>query len=127
MKSILRNILLWIVSLAILNTSIDVSDDYIEDISPDDSCAQEYNEIESLAELVMDETTDQTLPDQKGNDPQGMIKKSAGFDFAIEVKRQRIICNVSFIAGAKYTGDSYTLHLSPGFRTIFSPPPNIAA
>lgn len=127
MRQTFARIIFWFVSLAILNTSVDVADDVAFDANPGISSVEEYNEIESLAELLMEEVTDQSLPDNKGNDSQGMLKKSVSFNFSVEGKRPPIIAEMAFSDGAGYNGDCYTFHLSPGFRTIFSPPPNIAA
>ncbi|HRN56771.1 MAG TPA: hypothetical protein PLL71_09980 [Agriterribacter sp.] len=122
MRRILQHTILWIVALSILNTSIDVADN-LTALSTH-SGQVEYMEIESIVELLMDSTIDQTLPDQKGNDQQTTLKKLTVFDFSFQEKKEKTVARV---AGASIPHFPYAYRsgaLSPGFISFFSPPPD---
>lgn len=126
MLQFLRHTVLWLIALSILNTSIDITETNFSVVSSHDTAEQQYNEIESIAELLIDETTDQTLPDQKGNDEQGLLKKSVAFDFSLPEKKQKILPDPSASCGKRLNGEQNQHDLPAGFTTLFTPPPDNA-
>jgi len=126
MKKIGQHILLWLVSLSIVNTSIDVADEsFSYTVAAPSSTVPRFNEIESIAEYVLDNTMNQTLPDHKGSKQNGMIKKACAFDFSMPEKKDKIILNIAEHITKMDLVAHYTFHLSPGYKTILTPPPNI--
>src|SRR5690606_10205782 len=84
-----------------------------------------YLEIESLLELVLDTTLDQTLPDHTGSDQHSVLKKNTSFTFSIHQPKEKLVAappaqssNPLFIA---------TVSGAPlqGFISFFSPPPDL--
>lgn len=126
MRQFFRHTVLWLIALSILNTSIDFVDTDRGSASSSSSTNTEYNEIESIAEFLLDETTDQTLPDQKGNDEQGLLKKSVAFDFSLPEKRIKIINDPTGAGGKRLNGEQNQSHLPAGFTALFTPPPDRA-
>lgn len=123
MLTFLRHGLLWLVALSILNTSIDqVEAGY--DTSVGNADAIVYNEIESIAELLLDGTMDQSLPDQKGNDQQGLLKKAAGFDFSLPEKKQCWVTGYARSMCCPAMQEHYLLRLPSGYASLFTPPPD---
>jgi hypothetical protein len=122
MRRIFQHTLLWIIAVSVLNTSIDVTDN--SSLSPQTSGGDQYIEIESIVELLMDSALDKTLPDQQGNDYQTTLKKTTVIDFSLPEKRVRTIGNL-LLLGKKHLPYAYCSGaLSPGFVSHFSPPPD---
>lgn len=127
MRQFFRHTVLWLIALSILNTSIDIMDTGAASFASSSSATDtEYNEIESIAELLLDETTDRTLPDQKGNDEQGLLKKSATFDFSLPEKKIKIITGPAAVNQQCLNGEQNQPHLPAGFTALFTPPPDKA-
>lgn len=126
MRQFFRHTILWLIALSILNTSIDIVDNDLKPVPSSSTTDTEYNEIESITELLLDETTDQTLPDQKGNDEQGLLKKSATFDFSLPEKKIKIITNPAAASQLHLNGEQNQPNLPAGFTTLFTPPPDKA-
>ncbi len=117
--------MLWLTALSILNSSIDITE------SPfathySGIAEEEYEEIESIAEFLLDETFDQTLPDQTGNDEQGVLKKSTTFDFSLPERKVKICIDHYLDDLSRLTGDNNRADLHAGYITIFTPPPDQA-
>lgn len=117
--------MLWLTALSILNSSIDITE------SPFAAhyagvMEEEYDEIESIAEFLLDETFDQTLPDQSGNDEQGLLKKSTAFDFSLPERKVRINIDHSVQNRCALTGETNHADLPAGHTNIFTPPPDQA-
>jgi len=126
MRQFFRHTVLWLIALSILNTSIDVIDTDLRSVVSSSSTNTEYNEIESITELLLDETTNQTLPDQKGNDEQGLLKKSVAFDFSLPEKKIKIITGPAAINHQRLNREQDQPNLPAGFTTLFTPPPDRA-
>lgn len=126
MRQFFRHTILWLIALSILNTSIDFVDTDRGSAASSSSSDTEYNEIESIAEFLLDETTDQTLPDQKGNDEQGVLKKSVTFDFSLPEKKIKIINDPTRAGHQRLNGEQDQSHLPAGFTALFTPPPDRA-
>ncbi|MCG2613188.1 hypothetical protein LZZ85_02815 [Terrimonas sp. NA20] len=117
--------MLWLTALSILNSSIDITE------SPFAThyagvAEEEYEEIESIAEFLLDETFDQTLPDQSGNDEQGVLKKSTTFDFSLPERKVRVNLDHSMKNCNTLTGENNHAVLPAGHTTIVTPPPDQA-
>lgn len=126
MRQFFRHTILWLVALSILNTSIDIIEaDPVLQSAPETG-EPIYNEIESIAEFLLDEAIDQTLPDQKGNDEQGLLKKTASFDFSLPEKRQRISSDQYISISREMHAEQNQPGLPAGFITVFTPPPDQA-
>lgn len=125
MQQFFRHTVLWLIALSILNTSIDIVDTDQKSVASS-TTDTEYNEIESIAELLLDETTDQTLPDQKGNDEQGLLKKSVAFDFSLPEKKIKIITGLAAASRQYLNGEPTQPDLPAGFTALFTPPPDKA-
>jgi hypothetical protein len=125
MLQFFRHTILWVIALSILNTSIDIPENPFASFA---SSAQDeaYDEIESIAEFVLDETLDQTLPDQTGNDDQGILKKAPAFDFSLPEKKERQIGQHFLTNGIKLTGKQDQNDLPDGFTSLFTQPPDLA-
>ena len=127
MRQFFRHTVLWLIALSILNTSIDIMDTDAGSVASSSSTTDtEYNEIESISELLLDETTDQTLPDQKGNDEQGLLKKSATFDFSLPEKKIKIITSPAAACRQCLCKEANQPDLPAGFSNLFTPPPDKA-
>ena len=122
MQRIFQHTLLWIIAVSVLNTSIDVKDNLL--FSSQTSTGDQYIEIESIIELLMDSALDKTLPDQKSNDYPTTLKKTTVIDFSLPEKRVRTTGN-PFPFEKKHLPYGYCSGaLSPGFISLFSPPPD---
>lgn len=123
MRRILQNILLWIIALSILNTSIDAPD--FNSFQVHSFSEAQYIEIESIIELLMDSILGENLPDQKGNDFPSTLKKNMTIDFSLPEKRSllpgRLIAFLPLCV--PYNFDNGIL--CRGFKTFFSPPPDL--
>jgi hypothetical protein len=117
--------MLWLTALSILNSSIDITESpfatHYAGVTED-----EYEEIESIAEFLLDETFDQTLPDQSGNDEQGLLKKSTTFDFSLPERKVRINIDHSLKNRNNLAGENNQADLPAGHTTIVTPPPDLA-
>lgn len=125
MRNFFRHILLWVIALSILNTSIDIAEYPALGSNSTANATDHYDEIESIAELLLDETTNQTLPDQKNDDQQGVLKKSASFDFSIPEKKERHLS--PFIGNflGKLDSQNQADALPQVFEAIETPPPDL--
>lgn len=122
MRKRLQHILLWIVALSILNSSIDVID------APQlhaGAVATEnrYLEIESILELVLDTTLDQSLPDDTGSD-QHLLKQAGSFVFSTHQPKEKLVA-----PPPEHSADPLFITLvsgapQQGFISFFSPPPD---
>lgn len=126
MLKFLKHTLLWVIALSILNTSIDIPESRLNPFAADGSLDEAYDEIESIAEFVLDEAIDQTLPDQSGNDEQGVLKKSAAFDFSLPEKKERSLTAYFHSNSIELTGEQDKDDLPAGHTSIFTPPPDLA-
>lgn len=126
MLKFLKHTLLWIIALSILNTSIDIPESTLSPFAADGSLDEAYDEIESIAEFVLDEAIDQTLPDQSGNDEQGVLKKSTAFDFSLPEKKERNLTTYFHSNCIELTGEQDKDDLPAGHTSIFTPPPDLA-
>lgn len=127
MKKVSQHIILWIIALSILNTSIDIAEFNIPASKMAVTGEQDqYNEIESIVELVMDETSDheQKLPDTQGNDQQSILKKSVVFDFSLPVKKEKLLSPVILNLNSKPEYISNGSLLPEGFTTLLTQPPD---
>lgn len=125
MRRVLQNILLWIIALSILNTSIDAPDFMahpVQSFSKD-----QFLEIESIVELLMDSIFDQSLPDQKGNDYPTALKKNIVIDFFLPEKKSKLTENYNFFRKQSFPYIYNDGALCPGFKSLFSPPPDTIA
>ncbi len=119
----MRNIVLWLIALSILNTSIDVAD--LGNFHSSASASmQGYNEIESITEFIFSEALNQPLPDNEGADQQAVIKKAGSFDFSIPEKKEKLIPAHLLYKNVKKTAGYYHSELPPGFSDYFTPPPD---
>ncbi|PZR24900.1 MAG: hypothetical protein DI535_20275 [Citrobacter freundii] len=125
MLKFLKHILLWVIALSIINTSIDIPESRLNSLASDGSLDEAYDEIESIAEFVLDEATDKTLPDQSGNDEQGVLKKSVAFDFSLPEKKERNLTAYFHSNSIELTGEQDKDDLPAGHTTIFTPPPDL--
>lgn len=126
MLHVLRNTVLWVIALSILNTSVDISENPFTSFTITGHTDETYDEIESIAEFVMDETFDQTLPDQNGNDEQGLLKKTVTFDFSIPEKKEKTLNLHLLTQSVRLSGAHDQEDLPDGFTTILTPPPDQA-
>lgn len=126
MLQFLKHTVLWVIALSILNTSIDIPENQLNPFAATGSLDEEYDEIESIAEFVLDETIDQTLPDQSGNDEQGVLKKSVAFDFSLPEKKEKILTAYFHSNSIELTGEQDKDDLPAGHTSIFTPPPDPA-
>jgi len=126
MLQFLKHTVLWLIALSILNTSIDISENQLSTFSATGSLDEAYDEIESIAEFLMDETIDQTLPDQSGNDEQGVLKKSVAFDFSLPEKKEKVLAAYFYSNSMELTGQQDKDDLPAGYTYIFTPPPDQA-
>jgi hypothetical protein len=113
----------------VLNSSIDVVDiSYI--LSGNDTVAatDQYNQIESITEYIINEATDhkKSLPDQKGGNLGSKFKKTSSLVFSAPViqKKKRDLDFITISRQPIILNDY--LQLPAGFVSIFSPPPNAA-
>ncbi len=124
-----QHIVLWIVALSILNTSIDIID-VAYPVHPESRATGmlEYNEIESIVEYLIDETSghEKQLPDTKGNDQKSLLKKVASFDFSMPVKKEKIVSVLSEGMNKKHSIPDNATLLPAGFTTRLIQPPDIA-
>jgi hypothetical protein len=125
MLQFFKHTMLWLTALSILNSSIDITESpfatHYAGVADD-----VYEEIESIAEFLLDETFDQTLPDQTGNDEQGLLKKSTTFDFSLPERKVRIHINYYLNNHSRLCGDNNHADLPAGYTTIVTPPPDLA-
>lgn len=130
MRSRIYHILLWIVSLSILNSSVDVSE-FGMAINHDDADhrsggVDDFDEIESVVEWIIAETSSdqQTgLPDTD-QDPQKLVKKAVAFDFSMPVRREQTLTRWQLLQIRKPIAVNDNNKLSDGFTTLFTPPPD---
>lgn len=122
MQRIFQHTLLWIIAVSVLNTSIDVADNL--SFPPQASAGDQYIEIESIVELLMDSALDKTLPDQQGNDYQTTLKKTTVIDFSLPEKKVRTIGNPLLFEKKHLPYGYCSGALSPGFISLFFPPPD---
>lgn len=125
----LRQTLLWIMALSILNTSIDVIEWDTPSFATENahnSLAQ-YDEIESIVEWVMSEASDeqQQLPDTN-SEQQKLAKKATSFDFSLPVKKVQLLSDLLIAGTLRPSLLSTCHHLPDGFTAIFTPPPDLA-
>lgn len=110
--------------MSVLNTSIDIPENSFGPVYLTNSPGELYDEIESIAEFLMDEALDQTLPDQAGNDDHGLLKKSVTIDFSVPEKREKIVSIHLLSSINKFSPQDHRA-LPPGYTTIFTPPPDL--
>jgi hypothetical protein len=124
MKCFLKNTVLWLVSFSLLNSSIDVMDDVRTVQAGGNSIVEEHIEIESIAEFLLQETGNSTLPDNKENDQQIIIKKIVSFDFSIPERKEKTL--PSQLQGNNCWQAISNQHqkLPKGFISIDTPPPD---
>ena len=132
MFSMSRHIILWIVALSILNSSIDVLETFVPlaftHHNNSSSQQQEYDAIESIAELVLDVVTnhEKRLPDSKNKEQQSLLKKPIAFDFSLPIKKEKLLSPfIINIANQPQTVNNVSM-LPAGFILVFSPPPDLA-
>lgn len=123
MRKKLQHILLWIVALSILNSSIDVIDTPFVRAGAS-SAESRYLEIESILELVLDTTLDQTLPDHTGSDQHSLLKKNTSFGFSNYQPKVRLVVTSPAIHAAPRLFATVSGTPLQGFITVFSPPPD---
>lgn len=130
MLTITRHIVLWIVALSVLNTSIDITETFLPAHHDANSIASSdnYNEIESIVEYLIDESTDheQQMPDNKNNDQETLLKKMAAFDFSMPVKKQKLLSPVVAAGLTIYPALPHTTFLPSGHSNRLIQPPDQA-
>ncbi|RYY57854.1 MAG: hypothetical protein EOO09_01095 [Chitinophagaceae bacterium] len=126
MKKIIHHSLLWLIALSVLNTSVDITE-WPDFRVPAGSLADvEYNEIESIVEMVMDETSDheQQLPDQNGNDQQSLVKKASFYDFSLPVKKLNLLSPFLVALNARPEEVTSRNDLAAGYVLRLTQPPD---
>lgn len=126
MKKIIHHSLLWLIALSVLNTSVDITE-WPDFRVPAGSLADvEYNEIESIVEMVMDETSDheQQLPDQNGNDQQSLLKKASFYDFSLPVKKLNLLSPFLVALNARPEEVTSRNDLAAGYVLRLTQPPD---
>ena len=130
MLTVSRHIILWIVALSILNSSIDVLETFIPlsftGHHNSASQQQEYDAIESIAELVIHEVTNQGLPDTKNKEQQSLLKKPIAFVFSLPIKKEKLLSPFIINIANQPQAVSDVSMLPAGFTLVFSPPPDRA-
>lgn len=126
----LRQFLLWIMALSILNTSIDVIewDTPFFTLDGNREGMAQYDDIESIVEWVMSETSDDhssTVPDTN-SEQQKLLKKASNFDFSLPVRKVQLLSDLLIAGTMRPTLLSTCHHLPAGFTALFTPPPDLA-
>jgi hypothetical protein len=127
MTKVLQHIILWIAALSILNSSVDAIDvSYIFPQKNTVAPVDEYNQIESIVEFVVDEASNhqKSMPDQKGGNEQGTLKKTGSFELSLPVKKEKALSAIFINLSQRPVIINGCRHLPAGHTTIFSPPPN---
>ncbi len=126
MRKILHHTILWVIALSILNTSIDVMEFNLP-LAGTGQQESQYNEIESIVELVLDETSDheKNLPDNKNNDQQSILKKSVVFDFSLPQKKEKLLSPDIIHLNNKPQAVSGNTLLPEGFTRLIVQPPDL--
>lgn len=131
MLKIGKHIILWIVALSILNTSIDIVDDgtVLQSLTDQADDGISYTEIESIVEYFVNETSDhdEQFPDSTGNDQQSILKKAAGFDFSLPVKKQRLLSPVLTGTHSIHAAREAAFLLPAGYSNRLIQPPDLNA
>lgn len=128
MKKIIHHSLLWLIALSVLNTSVDITE-WNDPSAPAGRLADmDYNEIESIIEMVMDEATDhaQQLPDQNGNDQQCIMKKASFYDFSLPVKKLNLLSPFLMTLNVRPEVVISNDGLAPGYVLQLTKPPDQA-
>lgn len=126
MKKIIHHFVLWVIALSILNTSVDITEWQTPAVSGNEQSDVDYNEIESIVEFVINETSDHSrqLHDVDGNDQQPLVKKAAFYDFSLPVKKLSLLSPFLITLSARPEIVTADHELAAGFVLRPSQPPD---
>ncbi len=126
MRIVFYHIVLWLTALSLLNRSIDV-EDVPEPYNSSSADIIEYNEIETISEYLLEQATDESLPDNKESDQKSIAKKTVTQDFSIGERRDKPVPAPFLLLSIADILRNQRQKLPKGFITILTPPPDLIA